>query len=563
MSRKSKTLLLVPPYCYPFSPSLGVPMLVGYLKSRGLDVEGQDLSIECQEYFLGEKFLRRIIPKHDVSSNEFISNVQNSINNLRDSKVIISKYIQSIKTINQAYNYISQYYSKFKMDIYEVILKENQANSYSIRELINDRRNNPFICFYEDMNIIEDLIKDRTIIGISICNRSQIIPGLTLAKMIKEQYPQKHVCLGGSFLSIIKESYNDWGHLFDFFDSIIVGEGEEVLNKLIRYIEDSEDFSHLENVIFRDKLNNVVANLNKNIKNRISIAIPDFTGFPLDKYFVPDKIIPYVINREKCIWSKCAFCVHDHGITNLFEKREIDQIIDDILVLKEKYRTDKFDFIIENGLSPKFMVKFSQRLIERDVGIKWRSHYRIQESVDYNTMKKAGCIALYCGVESGSQKILNKMDKGCKVSVYNEEIKKMNDAKIWVQISLIVEFPHEEPEESIKTFQFISSNKNDINSIKVNKFVLSRNSVIWKKPWLFKIKVIKNDKDDMAIDYEYKLEGNVTPIIKAEKYDVLISKLYPDKVIWGNIPGTALFAFLTRYKSSHEAKECFIQEAKN
>ena len=43
-----------------------------------------------------------------------------------------------------------------------------------------------------------------------------------------------------------------------------------------------------------------------------ALPLPDFDGFPLDHYFVPERIIPYLATRG-CYWGRCTFCDHGQG----------------------------------------------------------------------------------------------------------------------------------------------------------------------------------------------------------------------------------------------------------
>ena len=43
-----------------------------------------------------------------------------------------------------------------------------------------------------------------------------------------------------------------------------------------------------------------------------ALPLPDFDGLPLDRYFVPERIIPYLATRG-CYWGRCTFCDHGQG----------------------------------------------------------------------------------------------------------------------------------------------------------------------------------------------------------------------------------------------------------
>lgn len=74
------------------------------------------------------------------------------------------------------------------------------------------------------------------LIGISIINTSQLIPGLTLASLIKRTDSNIHINIGGSVFTRLINDISRNQELFSIFDSVIVHEGETALLKLINHL---------------------------------------------------------------------------------------------------------------------------------------------------------------------------------------------------------------------------------------------------------------------------------------------------------------------------------------
>ena len=86
---------------------------------------------------------------------------------------------------------------------------------------------NPFVDLYEDVLLPSEQWDDYGLAGISIVGISQILPGLTLARMLKEKHPHLHVTLGGPIFSVNSKQLLDQPEFFDeFCDSVITFEGE-------------------------------------------------------------------------------------------------------------------------------------------------------------------------------------------------------------------------------------------------------------------------------------------------------------------------------------------------
>ena len=74
---------------------------------------------------------------------------------------------------------------------------------------------------------------------------------------------------------------------------------------------------------------------------------PDFDGLPLEKYFVPTKILPYLATRG-CYWGRCEFCDHGEGYTAGYRTKKIQDILADITYLRDKYGARHFHFTDES-----------------------------------------------------------------------------------------------------------------------------------------------------------------------------------------------------------------------
>lgn len=109
-------------------------------------------------------------------------------------------------------------------------------SSKSVLATINDREENLFIDFLKKNTIPQVLEDGPGLIGISIINTSQLIPGLTLASLIKRTDSNIHINIGGSVFTRLINDISRNQELFSIFDSVIVHEGETALLKLINHL---------------------------------------------------------------------------------------------------------------------------------------------------------------------------------------------------------------------------------------------------------------------------------------------------------------------------------------
>ena len=130
---------------------------------------------------------------------------------------------------------------------------------------------------------------------------------------------------------------------------------------------------------------------------------------PLDRYFVPELIIPYLATRG-CYWGRCTFCDHGQGYFDQYRGIPAQLVIDQIKVLRDKYQCRHFLFSDES-YPPALFKKVSQLLVDQNVGIKWTTLIRFEETLQDQTTwdlaAQAGCCTLYYGMESANERVLN------------------------------------------------------------------------------------------------------------------------------------------------------------
>ncbi len=87
--------------------------------------------------------------------------------------------------------------------------------------------------------------------GISIIHAGQVIPGLTLARILRTRYPHLHIVIGGSVFARHQDILEDKKILFDeMFHSIVLFEGEHPLDQLLNQLNDGKPLDTVPNLIY-------------------------------------------------------------------------------------------------------------------------------------------------------------------------------------------------------------------------------------------------------------------------------------------------------------------------
>ncbi len=524
-----KTVFIFPPQWDIFSPSTGIPELMGMLDNIGHETIGFDLNIDFYDYIFTSEYaenalkIAQAIGKKDVSSLDPNSKEFKKINYIKD---ILSKYGKafevSIKNIEKCKNNIKiekdffnpilrrryltaiqstlaaislQYYPySIGLTSYSNVEEPDKFLEYDCKKLTSDRSTNIFIDYFEQK--IDMILEQKPeLIGISINSNDQMVAGLTLAKILKERC-KCHITIGGTWVeSQLHNIKNDKELFLSYIDSCIVGLGETATKELIQYLNGERAIEDVSGLIYM-KNGNISENERSNLSlNKIHHA--SYNGYSFDKYFMAKTVLPIRVSHG-CYWGKCSFC--NYHINRTYSPRSVDEIIDEIQTLIKAHNVNYFYFQ-DAALSPAFLDEFSKKIIDKKINIRYLSNVRFEEAFNKKLLKQmydSGMRVAQWGLESASQDVLNKMHKGIKVESVLRILKNSYEAGLYNHLYLIVNFPGETYENFKETTDFLNKNKKYIQSFYFNNFVLLRDTYIYFNPEKFRIDLSKIDKDNFC-----------------------------------------------------------------
>ena len=306
---------------------------------------------------------------------------------------------------------------------------------------------------------------------------------MTFCALIKEHFPHIHVTVGGNTITRLRDVLPDKPELFAHFDSAVVYEGETAFLQLIEAVGAGRTLANVPNVIYRDDSGIHTSPLSY-AEDMASLPPPDFDGLPLDRYFLPERILPYLATRG-CYWGRCEFCDHGEGYTAGYRTKKIEAVIEEIRGLRDKYQTRHFHFTDES-YPPALFRKLTRKLVETNLGIAWTTHMRFEKSLlDDEVWKDAvasGCRYLHFGYESGNERVLKLMDKATTTEVIHRSLELSAGVGIWNHVMGFFGFPGERREDALDSIRFLEDNKNLVHSIGFGTFDLSKHTPVAKNP---------------------------------------------------------------------------------
>jgi len=223
-------------------------------------------------------------------------------------------------------------------------------------------------------------------------------------------------------------------------DIVVIGEGEVTINEVIHGLENTRDLKLVKGIWFKEKdtIHQTVAR--EPIKSIDDIPFPNRDLFPMEIYIEGMKerwFFDMPIRATNMITSRgcpynCIYC--DHGVWGKkFRARSAENIVDEIKLLIKKYDIQGVVFNDDTFvLDKKRIYSFCKLLKNQKIKISWACNGRVN-LMDQNLlkeMKSAGCKTIAYGIESGSQTILNEMNKQVTVDQAKKAIKLTRDVGI-------------------------------------------------------------------------------------------------------------------------------------
>ncbi|MEM9820573.1 MAG: radical SAM protein [Bacteroidota bacterium] len=292
-------------------------------------------------------------------------------------------------------------------------------------------------------------------LGMTVMPGPQLQQAIPFAQRAKEKYPDIINIWGGYFPSnqsrvVIEAPYIDF---------IINGPGDKSFPALLAAIEAGSPYEFIPNLIYQTVDGKMVKTLKEQLLDQDALAeLPyDYldTFYPLKDYLAQTYLGKRTLAYHSSVGCpfKCSFC----AVVPIYEARwrgkSAENIYEDVKKIKEKYGADSVEFHDNNFfVSEKRVVAFSKLMMNENMT--WWGEGRIDTIDRYSDeslhlMRKAGCKMIFFGAESGSDKILEQMDKGGKQTA--EQIKRfagrMKKVDIIPEYSFVLGMPADSPEE--------------------------------------------------------------------------------------------------------------------
>lgn len=240
-------------------------------------------------------------------------------------------------------------------------------------------------------------------------------------------------------------------------DAVVRREGEATFLEILSKIRKKEGFVGVLGSTIR-KDGQILRNEDRPfIENLDELPFPAYHLLPLSAFHRMGKtIFPLTTSRGCVYW--CDFCSTVRMFGKGYRMRSPTNVVDEMEKLHKAYGESQFTFYDDAfTVNHDHTKELCRELKNRNLNVKWDCETRVDmvNKELLQTMRDAGCMAVWFGVESGSQSILGKMNKKIRTEQTKEAFKIAREAGLMTIASTVIGFPGETEETAWETINFI------------------------------------------------------------------------------------------------------------
>lgn len=461
--KKEKILLVLLPFWDPQIPPLGISCLKSFLQQQGYPIKTVDANIDVKlketyhhyfdtlkEYVPGTRIGNFYKIGHDVLRNHMMAHL-----NHEDE----TGYIELIKVLINSIFFIEP-------DRHQVLKLDDILREF----------------YYRLETYFIHLLEKETpdLLGVSVY--SDTLPASLFAfKLAKKTYPHIQTVMGGGiFANDLAAGTPNLAFFLEktpYIDKILVGEGEVLFLKLLQgQLPESQKLFTLKDI------NNEILDISS---PSASVDIPDFSDFDLSFY---PNLTTYT--SRSCPFQ-CKFCSETLQ-WGKYRKKGSKQVVEELVKLYQTHGNQLF-FMSDSLLNP-IITELARELVEEALSLYWDGYLRVDDrAVDTkNTMlwRRAGFYRARLGIESGSNRVLERMNKKVTALQIKAAISNLAYAGIKTTTYWVVGYPGETEVDFQETLLLIEEIADDIYEADCSPFWYYLKGQVGSDDWSHKRRLL-------------------------------------------------------------------------
>ena len=311
--------LVFPPPFDVTQPYLSLPMLASFLRHRGHTVVQRDLNIAYYDRVLSRSYLlqthlaaRDIVAQGDILDEDpewldlldravtlgpFVADqIDNAKTELRDPIAFYDpkRYARNFRLIHRGCDMVSAAFPPSRITPVSYTMGYGTESAVDLLAAAKSDKKNPFAAVFAQ-HFVPDLVAlQLDVVGVSVVYSDQIIPALTLARLLKEAAPKLPIIFGGEvFSKMLRLPEVRITPLFEFVDGFVLDDGRRPLAELC----DGIALEKIPGIVTKGHTK-PISQMPAPLDSIDSFGTPDFSDLPMAQYFAPPGVIPLDVHRR-------------------------------------------------------------------------------------------------------------------------------------------------------------------------------------------------------------------------------------------------------------------------
>ena len=464
-------LLIQPPALKASEPPLALAVLMASLQQRGCVAAVLDANLGAYLYLLDAERLAQLAGEQPATRvKRALRHRDNSLQRLRSLATSKSsaRYATAIGYLNQL---LALYCPDGSGE--RLTLGDYQHNNYSVfnptdlERFSGGQASTLFREYFVDALLPQIVALAPATIAISINYLHQVFPAFELAGLLKRQFPNLPLVVGGGLITSWQQPLRRTGLRFSVFDRVVFGPGEAPIADLIQgRAGDSYFLSDASQICF----------------------CPDFDFADLSDYLSPQPVLP-VSSSRGCYWQNCLFCPEATAPVHPFASTAVQTFPALLRQLHQQYGVRIFH-LTDNAIPINILKSLADQPTEL-AGLNWFGFVRFEAALEdaafVQRLADSGCRMLQLGLESGSQQVLDRLAKGVQVAAAAKILQNLAAAGIASYVYIMLGTPGETEQDAELTRDFLLKHAANIGFLNLSIMNLPRTSGLLDDPQYYGI----------------------------------------------------------------------------
>lgn len=417
-------VLIHPPVSLPCEPPPGLALLAGRLRTAGANVTVVDASVEALQRMLTD------VPAEaaeDIAGQRALRHRQRALEQLRGPEAYrnVDRHRSAVDTLRRVLSLAAREAGA------RVDLGDFQDWTLSpffhehLLEAVGVPGRWPFSPYLRDLAREVAAMAPRAV-GLSINYLHQALPALALAGALREELGENTPVLAGGGLVTCWRGRLEPGALGPAVDRLVFGDGTADLLQLLELDGD---------------------------RQAVERARPDFSWARWERYLAPGPVAT-MTTSEGCFWGRCRYCPEAELRRSpaLHHGEALPRVMDEV------YRKSGATLLhlTDSAVPPASLEQLTrQAWTGRWYGFT-RFHPNLTRPDFCRDLRRSGCVLLQLGLESGSTRVLRRLNKGINLRQASEALAALAGAGIAVYLYVMFGTPGEDREDAQQTLRFVA-----------------------------------------------------------------------------------------------------------